>query len=176
MQIEASEKQPIKIDQLADEINDKCSQAVKLAGESIKCGNAAVVAAIECGKLLTKAKSIVGHGNWLNWLEGNTDVSDQTARKWMRLSNSNHRLNLDNCKNITDAYQACGILPPPTKASNGTGTHDVDIYSEFTARVTKPAQRITVLFSDYDVKAIPIEHKEKIKEELKPIVEFYQGL
>lgn len=46
----------------------------------------AVEAAIECGELLTEAKSRIGHGGWGKWLQENFRASDRTARNYMRLA------------------------------------------------------------------------------------------
>ena len=66
---------------------------------------------------MNKAKDLVPHGEFLQWLEVNApDISRMTASKWMKLANVNARLHLlDNpdIKTITDAYRATGILPEP---------------------------------------------------------------
>ncbi|MBR0288662.1 MAG: DUF3102 domain-containing protein [Selenomonadaceae bacterium] len=54
---------------------------------------------IEVGKRLIKAKSLVAHGEWLNWLEKNFALSHTAAKRFMqcaeRFSNSatSHLLN-----------------------------------------------------------------------------------
>jgi hypothetical protein len=45
-----------------------------------------VIHAIEAGKLLMEAKALVGHGNWLVWLEENCGFSERTAQGYMRLA------------------------------------------------------------------------------------------
>ena len=42
--------------------------------------------AIECGTLLIEAKELVRHGNWITWLEANTEVSPRAAQKLIRLA------------------------------------------------------------------------------------------
>jgi phage N-6-adenine-methyltransferase len=42
--------------------------------------------AAECGRLLLEAKALVGHGNWLPWLEQNTTVGPRQSQKYMRLA------------------------------------------------------------------------------------------
>ena len=42
--------------------------------------------AAECGRLLIEAKALVGHGNWLPWLEQNTTVGARQSQKYMRLA------------------------------------------------------------------------------------------
>ncbi|WP_426615365.1 DUF3102 domain-containing protein [Bradyrhizobium sp. McL0616] len=40
---------------------------------------------IEIGRLLTEVKQIVGHGNWLPWLEREFAWTDETARRFMNV-------------------------------------------------------------------------------------------
>ena len=40
---------------------------------------------IEIGRLLTEAKQIAGHGNWLPWLEREFQWTDDTALNFMRV-------------------------------------------------------------------------------------------
>ena len=46
----------------------------------------AIQSAVECGKLLEHAKARVEHGEWLDWLQANTNVSARWAQKLMRLA------------------------------------------------------------------------------------------
>ncbi len=41
---------------------------------------------IEVGKRLIQAKSLVQHGQWLNWLEQNFQLTERTARRFMQIS------------------------------------------------------------------------------------------
>jgi hypothetical protein len=65
-----------------------------------KLGKRVVGDIIEIGRRLTDAKELVGHGNWLPWLDREFGWSDQTARNFIRLydlseSKSKTVLNLD---------------------------------------------------------------------------------
>ncbi len=42
------------------------------------------VGMIEAGRRLIRAKELVPHGEWLEWLEANTGIKDRTARNFMR--------------------------------------------------------------------------------------------
>jgi Protein of unknown function (DUF3102) len=42
--------------------------------------------AAEAGRLLIEAKAMVGHGEWAGWLAANTQISERTARRWMRFA------------------------------------------------------------------------------------------
>jgi len=48
--------------------------------------------AIAAGSLLLEAKELVGHGNWLAWLEANCHVGVRQAQAFMRLARHRHRL------------------------------------------------------------------------------------
>ena len=54
--------------------------------ESRRAFRRSIEQAIECGKLLIEAKELVRHGNWIIWLEVNTEVSPRTAQKLIRLA------------------------------------------------------------------------------------------
>ena len=47
-----------------------------------------LIAAMEIGRLLIEAKSIVPHGEWGTWLENNVNYSQTTANNYMRLYNA----------------------------------------------------------------------------------------
>ena len=42
--------------------------------------------AAECGRRLIEAKALVPHGEWLAWLEANTEVVPRQSQKYMRLA------------------------------------------------------------------------------------------
>ena len=44
--------------------------------------------AAECGRRLIEAKSLLPHGEWLPWLEANTEVVPRQSQKYMRLANN----------------------------------------------------------------------------------------
>src|SRR5262245_41412085 len=49
--------------------------------------------AINAGKALNEAKSKVGHGKWLAWLEENCpDISERTAERYMKLAGGQAQL------------------------------------------------------------------------------------
>jgi antitoxin (DNA-binding transcriptional repressor) of toxin-antitoxin stability system len=53
---------------------------------------------VEIGWRLTEAKKLVGHGNWLPWLEREFGWTEQTALNFMRL----HELGQSNSKRVLD--------------------------------------------------------------------------
>jgi hypothetical protein len=46
----------------------------------------AMEAAAECGRLLLQAKELVPHGDWVAWLEANTETDERQSQKYMRLA------------------------------------------------------------------------------------------
>jgi hypothetical protein len=63
--------------------NDESALA-EHAAEIKRLGQRAADDVIEIGRRLTECKRLVGHGNWLSWLEQEFGWSDETARKYMR--------------------------------------------------------------------------------------------
>jgi DNA N-6-adenine-methyltransferase (Dam)/Protein of unknown function (DUF3102) len=68
--------------------------------------------AAECGRLLIEAKSSVGHGGWLPWIEANLSFGERQAQKYMRLAqntdalpdaNSNSHLTIDGALKLLSA-------------------------------------------------------------------------
>ena len=70
---------PGSLDELAQRIRGEHGAAEGAAGQG-------VARATEAGRLLREAKSRVLHGGWLPWLRDHCDVSERTARAYMRLS------------------------------------------------------------------------------------------
>ena len=46
----------------------------------------AIEHALNAGRLLTEAKSQLPHGEWLPWLEANTEVSPRQSQRYMRVA------------------------------------------------------------------------------------------
>jgi hypothetical protein len=81
--------QIVNLDDLAVQINsenDKLRSHVKNS----------LTSALRLGELLTQAKSLVKHGEWTQWLEGNCTVSDRQARKYIQLYEGRDQLPIEN--------------------------------------------------------------------------------
>ncbi len=50
-----------------------------------RLGKRTIEDVMEIGRLLLKCKEIVGHGNWLTWLDQEFGWSEATARNFMRV-------------------------------------------------------------------------------------------
>lgn len=96
----------ISISVTAEQVNAAHSRVVDAARGMVGAGNAFVLAAAECGRLLRSKKREVGHGNFLPWLSENCPlISDRTARDYMRLSNWQHAADLQGATSIREALR-----------------------------------------------------------------------
>src|SRR5262245_15933680 len=87
----------------AAKLREEKRKALELADLAKKAKEAHVIVAnapkivlqhaIAAGAALNEAKSKVGHGNWLKWLEDNCpEISDRTAERYMKLANGRAQL------------------------------------------------------------------------------------
>jgi len=104
----------------ADEA-DRCA-ALAQAGADL-----AIRHAWNAGAVCNKAKEIVPHGEFMQWLQDNAgERGYYTLRKWMKLAKCDlgHILSGDP-RGLKDAYLAAGILPEPEpKQDGGEGEKD----------------------------------------------------
>ena len=56
----------------------------------------AIQHAIECGRLLLKAKATLAHGAWLPWVEANLSFGSRQARKYTRLALHSDQIGIEN--------------------------------------------------------------------------------
>jgi hypothetical protein len=174
MQIESPKEKTklIKLSQIAEEINSKFGEAIRFAGESTRSGKAAIIAAIECGKLLNKAKDSVDYGEWQKWLLDNCgDISQDTASRWMGLAKSAHVRNLEECGSLRKAYIACGLLPEASGKSKAIGTAEVNIFDSFVSQIVRACDRICDRFEGVDGKDIPEDRKGEIRDAIAKVKE-----
>lgn len=68
-------------------LTDRTPQVIAAEINSIKdqTGKMLLYSAIEIGRRLTEAKSVVNHGEWLDWLENSVNYSKSTAENLMRI-------------------------------------------------------------------------------------------
>ena len=99
-----------------------------MAASAVGYGQMAIRYAIKAGEIINKAKEIVPHGQFGEWLNAemqHLDIAERTAQKWMKLAKAHIGADLmDNpdVKTITDAYRATGILPEPEPKEGSEGT------------------------------------------------------
>ena len=114
-----------QLDRLARTIRSRYEAAGRLSQTAKERGREAVAEAILCGQALNEAKSIVGHGGWLKWLEEHCKgVCYRTAQNYMRVANTKAVSHLDSYESLKDIYVDIGILPEPTPKSKTRETSE----------------------------------------------------
>jgi hypothetical protein len=118
-------------DACAEQLKLAAGEANKMAASAVGYGQMAIRYALKSGAILNRAKDIIPHGEFMPWLQTQTErmeVTERTAQKWMKLAKTNNGSDLmdaHDIKTITDAYRATGILPEPEpKAEGGEGEKD----------------------------------------------------
>ena len=117
-------------DACAEQLKVAAGEANKMAASAVGYGQMAIRYAIKAGEIMNRAKDILPHGEFLQWIAKCCDVSEHTVRRWMRLANQSRLSDLlasPDIKSITDAYRATGILPEPEPkpiTEGGTGEAD----------------------------------------------------
>jgi hypothetical protein len=92
-------------------------------GEHIDAANAATRRSLEhaiaAGLLLVEAKELVGHGEWLPWLQANCRLSERQARTYMRLARHRHRLESAVTADLTIAAAEALVGKPRPERTHG---------------------------------------------------------
>jgi hypothetical protein len=69
---------------------------------------------IEIGRLLTICKGIVGHGNWLDWLEREFSWTDKTAERFMAVAAAAEAGKFDKLSNLNIGASSLYLLAKPS--------------------------------------------------------------
>jgi hypothetical protein len=95
------------------------------------CAELAIRHAWNAGTICNRAKEIVPHGSFNEWLETNAgDRGIRTLQKWMKLAKTNlDSLLENNPKGLKDAYHITGIIPEPEPKPEGEGDKDKPPFS-----------------------------------------------
>lgn len=75
-----------RFDSLPEEINRQYQLAQENFVKAQEYGSQALFHAKNCGELLIEAKNQCLHGQWLNWLEAHTPISQRTAQRFMKIA------------------------------------------------------------------------------------------
>jgi hypothetical protein len=111
----------IDADTCARELNRCADEADRCAALAQAGAEIAIRHAYNAGLVCLKAKEIIPHGEFLQWLKDNAGVRGYpTLRKWMKLA----KCDLDNILNgdprgLKDAYLAAGIIPQAEENEGG---------------------------------------------------------
>jgi hypothetical protein len=97
---------------MADQINAAFADANATAARASSLAATAIQRGLECGALLNRQKSIVGHGRWQSWLVANCPaIAPSTARKYMRLAKLAAAGLLPEALAFRQGCIATGVLP-----------------------------------------------------------------
>jgi hypothetical protein len=113
----------IDADTCASELKRCADEADRCAALAQAGAEVAIRHAWNAGAICLKAKEILPHGEFQNWLEANAgERGYRTLVKWMKLA----KVNLDalleenpSLKGLQDAYVAAGVLPMPEEKEQG---------------------------------------------------------
>jgi len=86
---------------LSDDLGEIARQIDTNHQEALAAARTALSHAIEAGRLLTAAKGLVKHGEWLAWLEIHTAVGERQMQKYMRLYRRRAVLNANPGSHLT---------------------------------------------------------------------------
>ena len=111
-----------------DELTTIISEVESFHNSIVECdkvceekGKKAIELAIETGRRLARAKTIVERGNWSRWLEDNLKtIGERTVQRYMKLAKTTHETDLNDCYSLRQAYIKCGIT------TNNDRTKDTD--------------------------------------------------
>jgi hypothetical protein len=153
-----------ELKKLIEEADGHASSAVGFAGVRIK-----ICARI--GHTLKEYKKQVGHGHWLQWLQENLqELTDRTARKWMKLAEAveQGKLDLDNAKSVRQAYILAGILPEPEESPSN---HSSDAVSYLVH-----LDRFETEMRNIDIAQLSLTQRETLRQRLQPVATLYAKL
>ena len=120
-----------------------------------RLGKRAVEDVIEIGRRLAECRDVVGHGNWLPWLDREFGWSEATARNFMRV----HELAKTKSANFADLnlpISTLYLLAAPTvadeirdeflgRAANGEQVSQEDVKTAIAGKRKTPAKSVTPL-------------------------------
>jgi hypothetical protein len=96
---------------LSREICSDYESLLQLLERTRRNCNEVISETILLGTKLAEAKTLAGHGNWLEWLAKHCpQITARTAQNYIRLSNTKHVSHLEKGKSLRQAYIAVGIL------------------------------------------------------------------
>lgn len=174
MQIEAR-KETLKLSELADEINNAARECDDATVATLASGMLTVQAAIRAGKSLSRVKAKLEHGKYLKWLADNCPkVSEESARRWVRLADRSRMTDLTDARSITDAFRIVAEVQggADKEEKRALGTAAVDLYCELAAKAAKRAQGFIDVVKDVSPEELPPERMHEFRLALRPLVDF----
>lgn len=117
-----AELQSLTLDEAASRLREYDAESLKWAGLTKAHANTALIYAWLGGIILTDVKdNKVKHGSFLDWILENTEISQPTSWRWMRLAEKYSCVNdLIEKQSITDALKDVGVIEQPPQAQQST--------------------------------------------------------
>lgn len=81
------------------------SQVKKLHSEIMGFYTKSLDTAIEIGSILTPKKKVLGHSNWISWVQNNLPFTDRTASNYMKLYRYKDKLKKEKVSDLQTAYK-----------------------------------------------------------------------
>lgn len=129
--------------------------------------------AIRIGELLTLAKNVLKHGEWLEWIENNCPFSDQQARNYMRVFDRRDDPKFKHCLNISDIYMDNGSSEDTKQLQR---LHEPNFHSQ----AVRLRQNLVALFNHHlQRRPLKVWHTEEIYDllcSLRPMTEICSQL
>jgi hypothetical protein len=152
--ITVTDSSPADLDDLARRINAEHDQVRNFA-------KAGLQRAIEAGRLLIEAKALVGHGNWLPWLQANCTVTARSAQTYMLVARQFTELDAAKCATVAH-LSFRDALNQLSKAAIAVSAAGPEILEEATDLVEQ-GQSSTLLMASTQI------HRRKKDEEVRAV-------
>lgn len=148
---------------LARDINGREDTIAALKGKTIGATNEWICEVILQGEALNRAKAMVPHGNWLEWMKCHCPlVTERNAQRYMRIAANATRVSDMEATSIRVALQLCaesGDHP------NGITARSWPPYIEALGRFSKFAGFV----ERHPLDKWPDEGRNKLRDELQPV-------
>jgi hypothetical protein len=126
---------PVPLEEYAAKINAAHRAAYGNAGKAIE-------KAAECGRLLIQAKTAVGHGGWLPWLEAKTEVSPRQCQRYMQLADRWDEIKYDAETHLTLTDALKSLAKPKAEAAHERQTDHINAPKELRKEAIKEKAKV----------------------------------
>ncbi len=113
-----AEKKLATLKDLAAKVKEDQSALDGILLSTKDIGQKAIAKAREIGKSIKEARGLTTKGQWMKWLENETGLKYQTARKYVKIAEVAPE-HLDGCTSLMDAYYFLGLDKPRTNRTKG---------------------------------------------------------
>lgn len=162
-------------DKIKHEIINDYNQAIKLAESAKRDTINALQSAMRTGRKLCLLKEHIGQGALKQWLS-QPDVNLKRATCWRFMSLSRNVSVLRQIESKSQAYKMLGLIEGKKVNVEAVGTAEVFVWPSFLECFKHVTGKVSKLMGTLKLDQANDEQRQALKEELKPIVELYQGL